>query len=213
MGTLGIGLLSDDHVQMLRRLADRVVLIFDGDDAGQSAADRSLELFLAHEVDVRVLTLPSKLDPCDFLLAEGADAFQALVDQAVDPMAFAIRRCGVAVRPQLVRGCTAGGGMGPLDPGGYRSRLELVWISRLLRRLILSQRLRVPVDVLETIAEAAHHGRHDRGRAGNRADACRHGGLGPKRALELRLGRGDDSGGAGRSDPSGGSRSARPGAP
>ncbi len=70
VGTLGTAL-GDDHVIALRRLADRVVLVFDGDEAGQSAADRSLELFLGHEVDVRVLTLPANLDPCDFLLKEG----------------------------------------------------------------------------------------------------------------------------------------------
>lgn len=91
VGTLGTAL-GDDHVTALRRLADRSVLVFDGDEAGQKAADRSLELFLGHEVDVRVLTLPEALDPCDFLLAEGADAFRALVARAVDPLAFAIDR-------------------------------------------------------------------------------------------------------------------------
>jgi DNA primase len=91
VGTLGTAL-TDDHVQALRRLADRVVLVFDGDAAGQKAADRSLELFLGHEVDVRVLTLPDDLDPCDFLLANGADPFLAMVDRAVDPLAFAIDR-------------------------------------------------------------------------------------------------------------------------
>jgi DNA primase len=91
VGTLGTAL-GDDHVTTLRRLADRSVLVFDGDEAGQKAADRSLELFLGHEVDVRVLTLPEDLDPCDFLLAEGADAFRAMVDHAVDPLSFAIDR-------------------------------------------------------------------------------------------------------------------------
>jgi DNA primase len=91
VGTLGTAL-GDDHVTTLRRLADRSVLVFDGDEAGQKAADRSLELFLGHEVDVRVLTLPGGLDPCDFLLAEGADAFRGLVDRAVDPLTFAIDR-------------------------------------------------------------------------------------------------------------------------
>ena len=70
VGTLGTAL-GDDHVTTLRRLADRSVLVFDGDEAGQKAADRSLELFLGHEVDVRVLTLPEDLDPCDFLLSRG----------------------------------------------------------------------------------------------------------------------------------------------
>ena len=37
----------------LRRLSDRVVLVFDGDDAGQSAAERALEFFLGHELDLR----------------------------------------------------------------------------------------------------------------------------------------------------------------
>jgi DNA primase len=91
VGTLGTAL-TDDHVQALRRLADRVVLIFDGDEAGQKAADRSLQLFLGHEVDVRVLTLPDHVDPCDFLLENGAEPFRRLVDRAVDPLTFAIER-------------------------------------------------------------------------------------------------------------------------
>ena len=93
VGTLGTAL-GDDHVQGLRRLADRVVLVFDGDDAGQNAADRALEFFLGHELDVRVLSLPANLDPCDFLLKEGAEAFRALVERAVDPLAFVLERAG-----------------------------------------------------------------------------------------------------------------------
>src|SRR5262249_4064742 len=91
VGTLGTAL-GDDHVVALRRLADRVVLVFDGDEAGQKAADRSLELFLGHEVDVRVITLPDDLDPCDFLLKEGAGPFRTLAERAVDPLEFAIER-------------------------------------------------------------------------------------------------------------------------
>jgi DNA primase len=91
VGTLGTAL-GDDHVVALRRLADTVVLVFDGDDAGQNAADRALELFLGHEVDMRVFALPGNLDPCDFLLKEGADAFHELVHKAVDPLKFALDR-------------------------------------------------------------------------------------------------------------------------
>src|SRR5205085_10739964 len=81
VGTLGTAL-GDDHVLALRRLADRVILVFDGDEAGQAAADRALELFLGHDVDVRVLTLPEGLDPCDFSLREGGNAFRVLIDRA-----------------------------------------------------------------------------------------------------------------------------------
>ncbi len=103
VGTLGTAL-GDDHVTALRRLTDKVVLVFDGDAAGQNAADRSLELFLGHEVDVRVLTLPEKLDPADFLFREGADAFRALVAKAVDPMAFALKRAGERFDLEAIEG-------------------------------------------------------------------------------------------------------------
>ena len=93
VGTLGTAL-GDDHVTALRRMTDRAVLVFDGDEAGQKAADRSLELFLGHEVDVRVLALPAKFDPCDFLLEQGAVPFRGMVDRAVDPLTFAIERAG-----------------------------------------------------------------------------------------------------------------------
>jgi DNA primase len=91
VGTLGTAL-GEDHVQGLRHLADLVVLVFDGDTAGQTAADRALEFFLGHELDVRILSLPANLDPCDFLLKEGVDAFRELVAGAVDPLAFVLER-------------------------------------------------------------------------------------------------------------------------
>ncbi|QEH33024.1 DNA primase [Aquisphaera giovannonii] len=93
VGTLGTAL-GEGHVQGLRRLSDRVVLIFDGDAAGQSAADRALDIFLGHELDVRVLSLPENLDPCDFLLKEGAGPFRGLVERAGDPLAFLLERAG-----------------------------------------------------------------------------------------------------------------------
>ncbi len=105
VGTLGTAL-GDDHLTALRRLADRVVLIFDGDEAGQKAADRSLELFLTHDVDLRVLTLPQKLDPCDFLIREGAEAFRALINRAVDPLAFLLNRSKTQFELGSVDGAT-----------------------------------------------------------------------------------------------------------
>jgi len=94
VGTLGTAL-GEDHLRALRRLAERVVLVFDADIAGQSAADRALELFLGSDLDLRVLTLPAGLDPCDFLLEEGADAFRHLAQEAADPLAHLLARAAV----------------------------------------------------------------------------------------------------------------------
>lgn len=78
--------LGEDHVKLLKRLAERVVLVLDGDEAGQKRADEVLELFVRADADLRILTLPSGLDPADFLQQQGSDAFGKLVDSAPDAL-------------------------------------------------------------------------------------------------------------------------------
>lgn len=76
--------LTADHIRLLARYVQRVVLVLDGDDAGKRRADEVLELFVASPLDLRVLTLPEGLDPCDFILDRGVDAFRELVAAAPD---------------------------------------------------------------------------------------------------------------------------------
>jgi len=85
--------LGDRHIRLLQRCADqaRIVLVLDGDDAGRKRAGEILELFIAENVDLRVLTLPDDLDPCDFLLARGIEPFDRLVGGANDALAPAVR--------------------------------------------------------------------------------------------------------------------------
>jgi len=79
--------LGESHIRTLRHFADRIVLVLDGDEAGQRRTNEVLELFIAAQVDLRVLTLPSGLDPCDFLRQEGAEAFRDLLNrQATDAL-------------------------------------------------------------------------------------------------------------------------------
>ena len=68
--------LGEAHVRILKRFADRIVLVLDGDEAGQKRANEVLELFVAQQVDLRILTLPDGLDPCDFLHQRGAEALR-----------------------------------------------------------------------------------------------------------------------------------------
>jgi len=149
VGTLGTAL-GDDHVVALKRLADKVVLVFDGDDAGQNAADRALELFLGHEVDVRVLTLPENLDPCDFLLREGAEPFRALADRAVDALAFALDRASARFDLGSIEGSRQAAewvlGILAKVPAVNRVGLD-VKVAKALDTL--ASRLRVPMPTLE----------------------------------------------------------------
>ncbi|MDH3717788.1 MAG: DNA primase [Planctomycetota bacterium] len=78
--------LGPRHVQLLSRYADTVTLVLDGDEAGQRRANEILDLFVASPLDLRVLTLPDRLDPCDFVLQQGLEQFQTVLDEAVDAL-------------------------------------------------------------------------------------------------------------------------------
>jgi DNA primase len=83
--------LGERHIKLLQRFVDRIVLVLDGDDAGRRRTDQILELFVAEHVDLRILTLPDELDPCDFLLERGAQAFEELLSGAVDALEHKFR--------------------------------------------------------------------------------------------------------------------------
>jgi DNA primase len=74
--------LTEDHLQSLRRMCDRVILVFDADGAGMRAALRSLSLFEKTELDVRIATLAMGEDPDSFLRKRGAAAFSQQLSEA-----------------------------------------------------------------------------------------------------------------------------------
>nr|MCU0876132.1 toprim domain-containing protein [Pirellulaceae bacterium] len=78
--------LGPRHIQLLRRFVDRVILVLDGDEAGQKRTNEILELFVAAQIDLRILTLPEELDPCEFLLERGAEPFLQMLGGAVDAL-------------------------------------------------------------------------------------------------------------------------------
>jgi DNA primase len=95
--------LSAEQARLLRRAAERVVLTYDGDDAGQDATLRSLGILLAEGLDVRVAELRPGEDPDTVVRSGGREAWLALRGQACDPADFVHRhvvRRGGAGDPQ-----------------------------------------------------------------------------------------------------------------
>ncbi len=83
--------LNQKHVRLIKRFADRITLVLDGDDAGRKRANEVVDLFVANDVDLRILTLPDNQDPHEFIQAHGADSFQSLVAEAADAIDHKIR--------------------------------------------------------------------------------------------------------------------------
>ena len=92
VATLGTAL-TVEHARVLRRFSDRVILLFDADEAGQSAADRALEIFFNEPLDIQIGILPDGLDPADLLAKDdGLPRWTQSCDAAVDVMTFAFGR-------------------------------------------------------------------------------------------------------------------------
>lgn len=80
--------LTEQHIALLRRFADRIVLLFDGDNAGDLAVERALEVFLTQPIEIGIATLPANIDPDEYLLKQGLPAFDRLIDRADDALTF-----------------------------------------------------------------------------------------------------------------------------
>ena len=83
--------LTEDHVRILRRFAPRIVLAFDADSAGQTAAERFSQWEHAFELEVAVADLPPGADPGDLAQID-PERLAAAVEGAVDFMDFRINR-------------------------------------------------------------------------------------------------------------------------
>ena len=76
--------LTAEQVEELRRFGKSVTVVFDGDAAGQRAAQKAVPLFVEADVDGRVARLPAGFDPDDFVRrsADGAATFRRMVEGA-----------------------------------------------------------------------------------------------------------------------------------
>ena len=90
VATLGTACTAN-HVRMLLRQTDRVVFSFDGDSAGQRAAQRALEACLplmSDDKEIRFLFLPTEHDPDSYVRAYGAPAFEKVIKEAMSISSF-----------------------------------------------------------------------------------------------------------------------------
>ncbi|OQX53574.1 MAG: DNA primase [Candidatus Omnitrophica bacterium 4484_213] len=76
--------LTRQQIRVLQRYAERCIIIYDGDRAGQEASVRELELFIEEDVPVGVVELPRGLDPDECIRKEGKERFIQRIEKADD---------------------------------------------------------------------------------------------------------------------------------
>lgn len=169
VATLGTAL-TPGNARVLRRLCNEVVLLFDGDEAGQKAAERAVEVFFAEPIDVRIAMLSAHTDakdPDELLKREGGKSvLEAALKAAIDPLELLFARMRVQ---------TAGSGLSARTRAidDYVSRLVELGLGRVdkLRYQLVIKRLAQIADVdYQTIATMVSERRErlkPRGVAGN----------------------------------------------
>lgn len=83
--------LTADQIRLLKRFSSQFYLAFDADVAGEAAAGRGIDLMLAAECGVKVITLPFGKDP-DECVRQDPAAWRDAVKGAVDFMEYSFRR-------------------------------------------------------------------------------------------------------------------------
>jgi len=89
VATLGTSLTSD-HVDILKGFTTNMVLVYDSDEAGIKAAERSLQIFMKKDVDASVVILPEGQDPDSYIFQNGKEKFDKLSDNALKIIPFLI---------------------------------------------------------------------------------------------------------------------------
>ena len=73
--------LTDEQATLLSRYTEQVVLLYDGDGAGQKATARAIPILEKAGLHVKVLQIPDNMDPDDYLRKFGADRFKLLLQE------------------------------------------------------------------------------------------------------------------------------------
>lgn len=88
LATMGTAV-TDKHALILHRYAEEVILCYDGDDAGQNASYKNLPLLEKAGLRVKVVLMPNKMDPDEFITKYGSARFEReIAENAVSALKF-----------------------------------------------------------------------------------------------------------------------------
>ena len=84
--------LTVEQCRLIKRMTRNVIMLLDGDDAGIDGAERSLPILLHGELFAKAVILPNKMDPDDFVKANGVSALKSLLENAQDLILVVVER-------------------------------------------------------------------------------------------------------------------------
>ena len=82
--------LTQDHLDLLSRYAEEIILAYDADTAGMNAAARNIPMLEACAAEVRIVLLPPGLDPDECVKQDGPEGFLRLLEKRTTPVEYLI---------------------------------------------------------------------------------------------------------------------------
>jgi DNA primase len=168
VATMGTAL-NERHIKTLKKVTARVVLVFDADAGGVTGVDRAMQVFVTHDLDLRIATLPDGLDPCDLLTKQGPEPFRLALEKAIDVFEYKLHQTWAKHASRGLDGQRAAAeemlGILALSPNERSVKLDLM-VNRIAHRLQIKE---------ETLWARLKDLRRNRKDAGER-DSARSGG-------------------------------------
>jgi DNA primase len=96
VASLGTALTSN-QAKLLKRYADKVIISYDADLAGEKATLRGLHILKEEGFDVRVLTIPEGKDPDEYIRSHGKDAFLRLMECSTQLIDYRIEKAAEGI--------------------------------------------------------------------------------------------------------------------
>ena len=91
VASLGTALTSQ-QARLLKRYASKVYYAYDGDEAGQKAMLRGIDILSSAEIEPRVIVIPDGNDPDEYIRGFGSDSFLSLKDSSITGVRFKLER-------------------------------------------------------------------------------------------------------------------------
>lgn len=83
--------LTEEHAALLSRYTEQVMLIYDGDEAGQNATKRAIPMLEKAGLQVKVLQMRDAKDPDEYLKKFGADRFKILLEESSNRVEYQLK--------------------------------------------------------------------------------------------------------------------------
>ena len=87
LATMGTAL-TKQNANLLKKMANNIILCFDGDKAGEEATTSAINVFKELDVVPKIIRLEENLDPDEYILKYGAEAFKNKITNAENPINF-----------------------------------------------------------------------------------------------------------------------------